>query len=134
MGKKSAFVLLVLVGIGAYGAHENWDKIRDRLGLEDLRPGSIKSLQLAKNARSLDRYNANWIVLRDKEANGQIKVEPNAWRATEVDELRVRVTFVFFEHSERHVHRFLVEHASGTVIYEGLDGVRPAPPDYRRWR
>lgn len=127
MGKKSAFVLLVLVGIGVHGARENWDSVRDRLGLEDLRPTSIKSIQLAKNARNLDRYTANWMVLRDREANGQIKTEPNAWRALEVDELRVRVSFVFSEHSERHVHRFLVEHVSGTVTYEGLDGVAPAP-------
>lgn len=116
-----------MAGAVAYGTHANWHTIRDKLGLEDQRPGNLQAIELAKNAKSLDKCDTNAKVLKDRDANGEIKVEAGAWRATELADLRIRVTCKFSVLGEQHVHRFVVDNASGAVSYEGLDQAAPAP-------
>ncbi len=127
MEKRDALILLLMAGAVAYGTHANWHTIRDKLGLEDQRPGNLQAIELAKNAKSLDKCDTNAKVLKDRDANGEIKVEAGAWRATELADLRIRVTCKFSVLGEQHVHRFVVDNASGAVSYEGLDQAAPAP-------
>lgn len=127
MQRKDAIILLVLALGGAYAVRTNWDAIREKLGLDDLQPGHIKAMQLAKNARTFDTYNPNWTALRDREASGEIKVAGDPWHSTEIGNLRFRVTCTYVEKGERRVHVFQVDTASGTVTYEGLDEGKPAP-------
>jgi hypothetical protein len=124
--KDKLFVLLVALG-GAYAVHANWDRIRERLGLEDMYPGRIKAMQLAKSSHNFQAYAVNWAVLRDREANGEIKTNGDPWAATEIEKPRYRVTCTYTEQGERRVHRFTVDVGTGSVTYHGLDETKPAP-------
>jgi hypothetical protein len=127
MEKKDALLMLLLAGAGGYAVYANWEPIRLKLGLDDLHPGRIKAVQLAKEANSFEAYSVNSVVLRDREANGEIKLQGEPWSATEIKRPRYRVTCTFFEKGQRKVHRFAVDVASGAVLYEGLDDGKPAP-------
>ena len=127
MEKKDTILLLVLAAAGAYAVHTHWDTIRTKLSLDDLQPGRIKAVQLAKDAISFEAYVVNWMVLRDRVANGEIKVQGDPWLATEIKKPKFRVTCTYVERGERRVHLFTVDIASGAVAYEGLDEGKPAP-------
>jgi hypothetical protein len=127
MERKDVFFLLVLAGAGAYAVHANWDKIHEKLGLGDMYPGRIKAIQLAKEAISFEEYTANWAVLRDRQANGEIKVQGEPWDAVEIKKPRYRVTCTYIEKGARRVHRFTVDVGSSSVVYEGLDDGKAAP-------
>ncbi len=121
MDKKQAVLLLVLAGGAGYAVHTNWDTIKVTLGLDDLRPGRIRALQMVKDAKAFDQYRANWMVVQDRKQNGEIEVVGEPWHAVEVAHPRYRVTCTFVEDGERLVHAFAVDIVSGDVAYEGLD-------------
>ena len=127
MEKRDAFLLLVLSGASGYGVYANWATLRVKLGLDDMHPGRIKALQLAKDANTFEPYSVNSVVLRDRASNGEINLQGEPWSATEIQKPRYRVTCTFLEKGERKVHCFTVDIAAGGVTYEGLDDSKPAP-------
>ena len=127
MEKKDAIFLLLLAGAGAYAVRANWDTLRDKLGLDDFRPGRIKAMQLAKDASTFDPPTPNWIYLRDRAKNGEITVKADPWQTTEVSALKFRVTCTFTENGEVRVHVFAVDIGTNALTYQGLDESKPAP-------
>ena len=127
MEKKDAIFLLALLGAGGYALHANWDTIKVKLGLDDLRPGRIRAMHLAKEGNQFDAYRTNWMVVKGREENGEIKVSGDPWNAAEVANPRYRVTCTYVENGERRVHVFSVDIASAVVTYEGLEA-HPAAP------
>jgi hypothetical protein len=127
MEKRDAFLLLVLAGAAAYGVHANWDTLRVKLGLDDLSPDRVKAIRLAKDAFTFASTTANWVVLRDRAANGEIKVESEPWRAVERTATTYRVTCTWTEDGQQHVHVFAVDIGRSSVEYEGLEAASPAP-------
>lgn len=127
MEKKDTILVLLVVGAGAYAAYANWDKIREKLSLDELNPKSVKAIKLAKDAFTFGPPNANWVVLRDRASNREITLDKEPWHAVEVHDPRYRVTCTWREGGQQQVHVFTVDIGSSTVSYEGLDDTRPAP-------
>lgn len=127
MERKDTIFLFVLVGAGAWAVHANWDVICEKLGVEDFYPGRIKAAQLAKDATTFEPPMANWVVVRDRAENGEITVQGEPWRATEIAAPKFRVTCTYTEGGEPCVHLFTVDIASSAVTYDGLAEKQPAP-------
>ncbi len=128
MEKRDSLLLLALAGAGAYGVFTHWDTIREKLGVEDFYPGRLKAIQLAKNAYNWAPPTPNWIVLRDREKNGDITLAKDAWHATEIKDPKFRVTCTWTESGERHMHVFAVDIGFSSVVYEGEAEIQPAAP------
>lgn len=125
--KKDAILLLLAAGVGAYAVHANWDTLRVKLGLDDLRPGLIKAMRLAKDAHTFDPTTTNWVYLRDRANNGEITLKGDPWESTEVGALNYRVTCTFTENGEAKVHVFAADIGKNALTYQGLDQSTPAP-------
>ncbi|GAB4153205.1 MAG: hypothetical protein Fur0037_22010 [Planctomycetota bacterium] len=128
MEKKDIALLLFLIGGAGYGVHANWDLIVAKLGLDDLRPGRIKAVELAKKARIFEQYRSNWEVLKDWRASERIAVLGDPWSAEKIDDRHYAVYCSFREEGEPHRHRFDVDLPSGAVTYAGeVEPAAPAP-------
>jgi hypothetical protein len=127
MEKKDTLLLLALAGAGAFAAFKNWDTIRSKLGFDDFYPGRIKAMQLAKDACTFEPPTANWVWLRDRAANDEIKLQGDPWRATELTKPKFRVTCTWVEDGTRVVHAFTVNIGNSSVAYEGVAESAPAP-------
>lgn len=115
MERKDRIFLLLLVGGVGYGVYHNRDAIKARLGLDDLAPGSIKAVVLAKQAFTFDRYRPNWVVLDGWLHDGQIQPEGDLWTAERVAGDDFRVLCRYRQDGEVKLHRLTVNTASGTV-------------------
>ena len=100
MEKKDALLMLLLAGAGGYAVFANWETIRLKLGLDDLHPGRIKAMELAKKAYSFEQNTANSVVLRVREDNGEIKLQGEPWSGVEIKAPRYRVTCTYVENGE----------------------------------
>jgi hypothetical protein len=127
MSKRDFFLMLVLCGGAGYGIHANWDKIQAKLGLDDLRPGRVKAIELCKKAQSFEQYRSNWEVLRDRVANEEIQVVGDPWTATAVDEKHYRVILSFKLEGQLRRHAFDVDMVTNVVVYAGELDEPPAP-------
>jgi hypothetical protein len=127
MERKDAILLVALAGAGAWAVYANWDTIRDKVGVDDLSPGKLKAVQLAKDAFTWNPPAPNWMVLRDREKNGEIELPAHAWRAYELQSSQYRVTCTWVENGASQVHVFRVDIGSSAVAYDGLEGNPPAP-------
>lgn len=112
--KDRIIVLLMLGGIG-YGAYHYRDVIEHRLGLDDLAPGRIKAVVLAKQAFTFDRYRPNWVVLEGWLHDGTIQADGELWTADRVTGNDFRVLCHYRDHGTPRVHAFDVNTDSGTV-------------------
>lgn len=126
MERRDALLLLALIGGGAYAAHTHWDTIRDKLSFDDLDPEKLRAMKLCQEAYSFAPPDPNWIVLRDRAKNGDIKVPENAWRATAIQHPRYRVTCTWIEAGSPCVHAFTVDLGKSAVSYEGVQEPTPA--------
>lgn len=126
METRDALLLLALLGAGAYAAHANWDTIRTKLSFDDLDPEKLRAVKLCQDAYSFAPPDPNWIVLRDRAKNGEIKVPENAWRATTIQHPRYRVTCTWLESGSPCVHAFTVDLGKCSVNYEGVQEATPA--------
>src|SRR5712671_7291309 len=91
MDKKDTLVLLLVLAAGGYAVHANWPKIRLKLGLNDLNPGRIRAMELAKKSFDFDQNRDNTTVLTDRRANGEIQLPADPWSAEPIDEGHFRV-------------------------------------------
>lgn len=127
MSKRDFLLMLVLCGGAGYGIHANWDKIQAKLGLDDLRPGRVKAIELTKQARSWEQYRSNWEVLRDRVANEEVQVVGDPWSATAIDDRHYRVVLTFKMDSQLHRYAFDVDLVTNVVEYAGELDDPPAP-------
>ncbi|HLQ37019.1 MAG TPA: hypothetical protein VK348_04415 [Planctomycetota bacterium] len=128
MDKKDTLVLLLVLAAGGYAVHANWPKIRLKLGLNDLNPGRIRAMELAKKSFDFDQNRDNTTVLTDRRANGEIQLPADPWSAEPIDEGHFRVFLSFTETGEPHRLLFNVDIHSGRVVWASEDvGAKAAP-------
>ncbi len=124
MERKDKLILLLMLSGAGYAAFANWDTMRTKLGLDDLAPGRLKAIDLAKKDMTLDRTLANWLVLHERRRNKEIEMEEEPWDATRLEGNRFLVVVRFTERGQPHGYRFEVNTASGGVT-RLEDGARP---------
>ena len=115
MERKDKMILLVLALGAGYAGFVHWDWISAKLSLDDLSPGRIKAIDLAKKDLTFDGLQANSLVMRERARNGEIKMEEEPWEATRIDENRFVVVVAFIEDGLPKSHRFDVNIATGGV-------------------
>ena len=127
MEKRDAMFLLLVLGGGGYATYANWDTIVERLGLEQLDPGRIKAIVLAKDASDFQGGATNWQYIQSRHARGEIAVTQDPWVAKLVTGQQYRVTVHWNEDDADVVHGFTVNIATRTVIHQGTQQ-EPASP------
>lgn len=129
MEKRDVIVLLLLAGGGAYAIHDNWDVIAERMGLEQLDPGRLKAIKLAKNSGCIGRGQTNWQHIQSRRALGKIHVESDPWLAEPIagQDFRVTVRWLDEDQELQITHTFLVNTVACTVTHEGMSDVPAAP-------
>lgn len=131
MERRDVFILLLAAGGIGYAVYNNWDLVREKLGLDDLYPGRIKAIELAKKAYSLESYRTNWEVLHDRERTGEIKVIGDPWLADPIEKPWYVVTFTFKEAGQPRRYVFHVNVATMATVLKakqtGADATA-APP------
>ncbi|HEX6810973.1 MAG TPA: hypothetical protein VF384_05045 [Planctomycetota bacterium] len=108
--------ILMLVALGAgYAAFVNWDTIAEKLSLDDLSPGRVKAIDMAKKDMTLDSLQANSLVLRERARIGEIRMSEDPWTASRIEENLWLVVMDYTAGGEPHQYRFHVNVATGVV-------------------
>lgn len=129
MERRDKLFLLLVLGGGAYAVHTNWETIRDKLGLDDLAPGRIKAMELAKKNYNFERSIPNWQVVANLEANKEIEVDGDPWAAERIENDQWRVTCTYWQRGRQVQHLFRVNVNTGAVAWMGEQDLdRPPKP------
>lgn len=84
-------VLALVVGLGALIQHR--EKILLELGLEAWDPSHYRAVDLAKSARSLQRYHTNYFTIQNRlELEGGV-IDPNGWTVERIEGSRFAVSY-----------------------------------------
>ena len=119
MEKRDAVFFLFLLGGGGYAVYSNWDTIATNLGLEELDPGCIKAVVLAKKESSFERGAANWQFLQSRRQRGEIEFARDPWEAKAIGGQDYRVMVRWVEDGVHVAHGFRVNIATRTIVYDG---------------
>jgi hypothetical protein len=129
MERRDVVLLLLLAGGAGYGLWAKWDVIAPKLGLDDLKPGRVHAIELAKQANSFEAARPNWMVLEDWKSNGDIALSPHAWTGHKVDDDHYQVVCTFKRDGEDRYLLFAVNIATTAVEVVGEESSqRPATP------
>jgi hypothetical protein len=126
MERKDKLILLLLLAGAGYFGYTHWDTISITLGLDDIAPGRVKAIDLAKREQSFQRGRPNSIVLADQVRSGDIVMDHDAWQAQRLHGDVFLVLCNYRERGERHCHRFEVDVATnGVTLLEDEDAQPP---------
>tara|TARA_R110002073_G_scaffold58721_3_gene148605 strand:+ start:47 stop:415 length:369 start_codon:yes stop_codon:yes gene_type:complete len=114
MERRDAMLILLLLGGGGYACYTNWDTISDRLGLEQLDPGRLKAVELAKEAFTFTRAMSNWQHLQSRQTNEEIEIGSDPWSTEHIagPNYRVQVQWIETEDGTTMTHGFHVNIAT----------------------
>ena len=119
MSKQAALLTVLVLGGGGYAVYANWEDISRKLGLGDLSPDHIRAVDLAKSARTLDRYTTNYEVIRERVRQEKLKVEGEGWVAEHRSGQRYEVRFAYTDPEWGDgAYVFLVDIGSRDVVLE----------------
>jgi hypothetical protein len=121
MERRDKFILLLLLAGGGLYAHRHWDEIATRLSLDDLRPGRIKAMELAKKEYTFERVRTNDVVVQQRVSAGEIKAVGDLWTADPQGGDRYFVNCTWVEGRDRCTQVFEVDIGSGRVVARDLD-------------
>jgi hypothetical protein len=108
--------LLVLIAAGAgYATYTNWDVIKEKLSLDDLTPGRVKAIDMAKKDYTFDGLQPNSLVLNQRAKNNEITLPEDPWTAKRIDGDRWLVTLVYSEGGQAVKRQFDCNIATGIV-------------------
>ena len=123
MERRDIMILLLLAAGGGYAAFTNWDVIAERLSLDDLSPGRVKAIDMAKKDLTFDGLQANSLVLRNREKNNEIKLGEDPWVANRIEGDRWLVSVTYRQEGEWVKQQFDCNIATGAVKY--IPGATP---------
>ena len=125
MERKDSIILLLLLSGGGYYGFTHWDQISQKLGLDDLNPGRIKAIELAKQQFTFDRYRQNGVVIHERMHDGVIQGAEDPWQAQRLRENHFRVVCSFREEGKSHHRLFEVNVGNGAVEDLGDSSTSP---------
>ena len=117
MERKDKGILLLLALGAAYAAFVNWDVIAERLSLDDLTPGRVKAIDMAKKDLSFDGLQPNSFVLRNRAKNNEVRLGEDPWVANRIDGDRWLVTLTYTQEGHVVQHKFECNIATGNVKF-----------------
>jgi hypothetical protein len=115
MERKDQMILLLLAAVAGYATYTHWPAIAQRLSLDDLSPGRVKAMDMAKKDMSFDGLQANSIVLRNRAKNNEIKLADDPWAANRIEGDRWLVTVSYNQEGQWVTQQFECNIATGNV-------------------
>ena len=115
MERKDSMILLLLAAVAGYATYANWDLIAAKLSLDDLSPGRVKAVDMAKKDLSFDGLQPNSLVLRNRAKNNEIKMGEDPWAATRIEGDRWLVTVSYSQDGQFVTQQFDCNLATGVV-------------------
>ena len=125
MERKDQMILLLLAAVAGYATYKNWDVIAERLSLDDLTPGRVKAIDMAKKDYTFDGLQQNSLVLNQRANNKEIKLGEDPWTAKRINGDRWLVTLTYQQEGQSVTHQFDCNIATGMVK---LVPQNPQPP------
>ena len=107
--------LLLLAAGAGYATYTNWDFIKEKLSLDDLTPGRVKAIDMAKKDYTFDGLQPNSIVLSQRARNNEIKLSDDPWTASRINTDRWLVTLTYQQEGQVVTHQFDCNIATGNV-------------------
>ncbi|HEU4418551.1 MAG TPA: hypothetical protein VFT55_06405 [Planctomycetota bacterium] len=115
MERKDIWILLLLAAGAGYATYTNWDLIKEKLSLDDLTPGRVKSIDMAKKEYTFDGLQPNSLVLNQRAKNNEITLGEDAWVAQRINGDRWLVTVSYQQEGQLVKHQFDCNIATGSV-------------------
>jgi hypothetical protein len=125
MERRDKLILLLLLAGGGYATYRNWDVINTTLGLDDIAPGRVKAIDLAKRDTTFHRGRPNSVVVQELARGGEIELAPDAWQAQRQDGDVFRVTCTFRQRGESRCYEFEVDVSTGRVTFLESESTQP---------
>jgi hypothetical protein len=125
MERRDKLVLLLLLAGAGWAGYEHWDTIVAKLGLDDLSPGRVKAIDLAKRDLTFERVRSNQLVLDERVRLGEIVATEHAWSAVRIGGGRFLVTYDYKERGVAQKYQFEVDTATNAVTL--VDNGPPSP-------
>jgi hypothetical protein len=115
MERKDTMILLLLAAVAGYATYAHWPAIAQRLSLDDLSPGRVKAMDMAKKDMSFDGLQPNSLVLRNRAKNNEIKMGEDPWAATRIEGDRWLVTVSYSQDGTWVTQQFECNIGTGNV-------------------
>jgi len=115
MERRDQMILLLLAAVAGYATYANWPAIAESLRLDDLSPGRVKAMHMAKKDMSFDGLQPNSLVLRNRAKNNEIKLGEDPWTATRIEGDRWLVTVSYSQDGQWVNQQFDCNTATGVV-------------------
>src|SRR5262245_419592 len=115
MERKDIMILLLLAAGAGYATFTNWDFIKEKLSLDDLTPGRVKAIDMAKKDMTFDSLQPNSLVLNQRAKNNEIKLAEDPWGAKRINGDRWLVNVSYQQEGQWVTHHFDCNIATGVV-------------------
>lgn len=92
MNRKTVLFFAAVIATIALVWH-NREPIMLRLGFESALPAYYRAIDLAKNARTIDRYDSNHVTIRNRLRVEGGDIDHDGWQAERLDEVTFKVTY-----------------------------------------
>lgn len=115
MERKDICILLLLAAGAGYATYTNWDLIKERLSLDDLTPGRVKAIDMAKKDYTFDGLQPNSLVLNQRAKNNEIALGQDPWVAQRINGERWLVILTYHQDGQLVKHQFDCNIATGIV-------------------
>ena len=128
MERKDAVFLLLVLGVGGYYGYRYRQPIIEKLGLDDLGPGRVKSIEIVKEGFGFEQFRKNGLVMREWIRGGRVEVDGEPWNAKrQKTSDHFLVVCSYRENGEPHNRQFDVDVATGIVVDLGDTPTSPIP-------
>lgn len=127
MRPRTILLTTVLLAVGTGALIQYREPLLLELGLEQWDPTYMRAIDLAKSARSLDRYHTNYFAINNRLELEGSKIDSEGWTAERVDEETFLVRYRSRVEERKVEYDFEVDVAYREVFLRKND---PTRPDY----